>query len=281
MFLMASFDLFDSGRPSQSALSERFGVRPPPLYVRFCQWCFDQATGDLHKAEMLYWQLLGLESRDVDNTAYGSPIELFSIGNSDGDQIGFVVFAPELGATDYPWIWYQHDGASIGVLARNTPEFFSRALSYALVNNLENEVQIIDSARHLEVTISKEMGQSLGVFGASKYYERKQPRPEIQVQVPVGWRYVPARPEYDGVGVLAPEAWFAPGPHVDDPGRHPRDVAADHGNNRYYASALWHLQTPDGRHDGDYDKWIHDIKLAYTDLGRPQFAARVDRFFED
>jgi hypothetical protein len=278
---MPSFDLFDAGRPSESLLTERFGIRPPELFVRFVQWCFDRAGGDPADVRHLYWRLLNLESDDADSTGYASPFELFSIGDYDGDQVGWVVLAPELGAADHPWIWYLHDSSQIEILSRDTAEFFSQALSFALVDAPDLRADVLSAAEHLGVSISEELGRSVAVFGSSKYFERDKPAPKLPVDVPAGWRHVPAEPENRGVGVLAPIAEFAPGPHIDDRSTDPLEVAAEHGNNGHSASALWHLLTPRARHGTEmshYSYWRRYVKQAYANLGRPQLAARVDGF---
>ena len=260
---------------------ELFGTRPPALYVRFAQWCYDRAVGNPGEAHSLYWQLLGLESDDVDSKGYSSPFELYSIGDYDGDQVGWVVLAPELTSEDYPWIWYQHDGDSISVLAKNTTEFFTRILSYALVNKPEVAAEAAEAAAHLGLAISRELGESVAIFGASNYYERNEPAPTLKVDVPEGWRYVPADPIEGGVGVLAPAATFATGAHVMDRRKDPLEAAVEHGNNSHAASALWHLLTPHSRHGtqmSEYGDWLRFVKEAYRLLGRPQLAERVQRF---
>lgn len=279
---MASFHLFDEGRPTDDFLAARFGTRPPAPYVRFAQWCHDRAAGDQRAAELLYWRLLGLEANDVDSTGYTSPFELYSAGDYDGDQVGWVVLAPERPADDYPWVWYQHDGNGHFPVARDTPEFLARTLSYALATEADSEAEVTAAAAHLGVAVSRELGESLGPFGSSRYYERGEPCPTLHVEVPDGWRYEPS-PADEGVGVLAPADAFASGPHVQDRRVDPLDAAAEHGNNGHPATALWHLLTPNARHGTameQYGYWIRFTKQAYVNLGRPHLAARVDQFCE-
>lgn len=274
---MPSFNLFDSGRPSADQLTERFGLRPPDLYVRFAQWCFDRSRGDEDKAQSVYWRLLSLESYDVDSTGYASPYELFSIGDWDGDQVGWVVLAPELGATEFPWIWYQHGGSSVSVLAPDTATFFERAFSYAIVTEPDVAELAHEAATALGVATSAELGRQLAIFGASKYYERGESPPELMPNVPEGWRYVPPHKSGEGIGVLGPANEFADGLHVLDRAVDPSERAVKLGNEGYSASALWHLLLPHARINGG-SYWTKYIKQAYLNLGRSQMAARVELF---
>jgi hypothetical protein len=274
---MPSFNLFDSGRPTGEQLLERFGVRPPDLYLRFAQWCFDRSEADEREAQSIYWRLLSLESYDVDSTGYASPYELFSIGDWDGDQVGWVVMAPELEAKDFPWIWYLHDGSSVSVLASDTATFFTRALSYAMASDPDVVKLAEEVSGVLGITTSVDLGQRVAIFGSSKWYEGGEPRPELTLDVPEGWRYQPPHEPGEGVGVLGPASEFAPVPHVLDRSVDQIERAAELGNEGFSASALWHLLLSPARLNGG-SYWTKYIKQAYLNLGRPQMAARVERF---
>jgi hypothetical protein len=185
--------------------------------------------------------------------------------------------APELDAKDFPWIWYLHDGSSVSVLAPDTATFFSRALSFAIAN----EPDVVRLAEEVSTTLgiatSAELGRRLAIFGSSKWYEGSEPRPELTLDVPEGWRYQPPHEAGEGVGVLAPASEFASVSHVLDHSVDQIERAAELGNEGFSASALWHLLLPPARLDGG-SYWIKYIKQAYSNLGRPQIAARVELF---
>src|SRR5687767_8743319 len=101
-------NVFAQGRPNVEFLTKEFGVRPPPLYVRFAQWACDKAGGDMVRVADLYGRLTGLDSRTLNMAYPGTPAELFAIGGTgiDGEHAGFVVMTPELPYDDCPWMSY-------------------------------------------------------------------------------------------------------------------------------------------------------------------------------
>lgn len=274
---MRSFDLYDAGRPDEAQLAERFGLRPPTLYVRFAQWCYDHAGGDADEARLLYWSLLGLEADCVDSDGYASPFELFSIGDYDGDQVGWLVMAEETWTGDGPWAWFQHDGNAVVPLAADSREFFSLVLSCALIKEPDDADDARAAAAVLGIDIHGDLGGLLGPFGSSRYWERGEPAPTLKIDVPDGYRYLPPGDER-GVGVLAPADEFTSASHRDDRAKDPTDVAAELGNAGYSASALWHLLLPRVRFGSDgtqHDYFIRYSRQAYLNLGRPRMAQRV------
>ncbi|GAA0937027.1 hypothetical protein [Nonomuraea longicatena] len=206
----------------------------------------------------------GWESTDLPRPDGGCDVPMFSVpefvpfgSRGDGGWVGWAVPAPELGRTDHPVCIA--DGHQYGL----TPcgDDTRAGLAYLLAR-----------VRSADERLARELGVTLDPIPDGP--------DDVDFEVPPGWR---CEPGYDGIGVLAPAAAFAGQDPVvalvdqDEPLEPALADAARWLDAGRPATALLGLKdtyvnTPLCLFAELKPLWAR----AYTDLGRPQYAARLD-----
>ncbi|MFI9046007.1 hypothetical protein [Streptomyces sp. NPDC053427] len=193
--------------------------------------------------------------------------ELVPFGHlGNGTQVGWVVPAPELGATDHPVaVFAQEPGARI--IGRDTRAGLEFMLSLGLrKQNLDDadRALIVRLATELDLHPTPEFGITSDGFDVLV---------PLDLAVPDGWRHEPGA---YGIGVLAPSHAFADNFFFSDQVEEILADAAEMLDAGFPATALSGLT--DAFHD-DYERFVELHPLwarAYQELNRPQYAARLD-----
>ena len=267
----------------RDALTALFGFPVPASFVAvlnaLCHDCESAEAACERTDDALGWLLAGDERRYTQ-----TPPELFPIAATcvDGGHFGYVIHAPELGASDYPIARFEPmDSGGVYLLGTSTFE----AVETHLSTNIR-DAQLYDwdsplshawwpqvSTRLAELRIVPDPAK------AGRNYDGDDGKPVLPT-VPEGWRYVPCS---DGVGVLAPAEKFHPvcsysmddRPNVD----FVLEASMTHLADGFPATALWLLR------ECYWRTWTSATDAAlcramidtYHALGRPSLAAVVDR----
>lgn len=194
-----------------ACLTAGYGMRPPRLIVMLAELAYKFATreGFLNDSDYVcfadvMFDFYGHMNRPVTPTAehfsyHCTPPEMAVVGGPgvSGIHYGFVVHAPELAATDYPFCAVNpssDDGLKqLGVSTR-------AGLSVLVANAKKRDDPDLSRIEEISKHLDLEM-----MDGEDCVYDPQWP--SIEVDVPSGWSYLPSA---DGVGVLAPSHLFDP-----------------------------------------------------------------------
>ena len=273
----------------REGLSRAFGFQVPTALVSvlnaICDECETAALAYDRVDGLLGWLLADSEQRYQQ-----TPAELFPIAATgvDGGHFGYVIHAPELGASDYPIARFEPmDGEGAYLLGATTVEAIETQISTNMLDLGSDDPAYPSSFQWWPNARSRlaELGIEPDLSKANRNYVGGD---GIAAQPPFleGWRHLQSS---DGVGVFAPSELF--NPSIDHPVGEPRDISSvirtSLEQKSYPATALWLLREcywhvwSGGTHDvAEICRAMMDV---YEHLDRPSLAAvveqRISRFF--
>jgi hypothetical protein len=236
---------------------------------------------------------------EFDDKARKPPIPLFATPEfvpfgvlGDGGYIGWLVPAPELGRLDHPVALASGHDFGVTLIGENTRIGLEFMLSRALRRFREDPEPALADWRAQDRQLIDRLAAELGVHpdpdrkypGSSWGYGwvvERDTRFQIEFDIPDGWRHETGE---DGIGVLAPDDVYADRPPVvadvglrNEPLEPVLAAAARSLDSGHPATALLGLKDTFVNAPSCYFGYLKPLwAQAYRDLGRPEFAERLD-----
>lgn len=238
------------------------GVQPPPGLLGCLEGLSSWSGGNRQQLEDGLDEVFGVSFATGDHVELPAEVFPFLQGGEAFERYAYVVWAPELPASDHPVVRVDGSGR-LHPYAPDTPSAFRRLL-----------VEKVDWDEELDERLATQVFRAMGLPEEESLLE------QLRAPRPPGWSWVPT---LDGVGVVAPRQSFDPRMVRPDPER----ALAEHQHqvNRWLtegrpASALQLLK--DACHLGRSQPglWTRLGSLmaeVYLELGRADLAASARR----